>query len=1309
MKLKERILSILVSVAMVFSLLPAGAFAADTETVTIFTTNDIHGIVGASETAIGLAQAAAMKASTANSLLVDAGDAVQGASFATISQGEDVIKMMNAAGYDVMAAGNHEFDYGAEQLLKLADTADFPILSANVMKDGATLLESSTTVNVGDKTIGFVGITTKNTATSTNPEKLSGVTFGDEIKAAKDEIAKLKDTTDAIVLITHLGNNDVAVSCTSEALLDGLSVDELKEITAVIDGHSHTVEESTYTKNGVSIPVVQTGTQFTNIGKVEITFGANGASATCKVLDKATADKYPLNADGEAKKAVVEDVLKGIQSEQNKILGEELCQNLVPLWGGNIYWDYSESRIVEIPYGDFVTDAFAEYAREFAKNNGIDLPVIAVENGGGIANSLPAGTVTRRDVIEAFNHGNMVEVYEVTPQMLRTALEDGLKFMTGQDETGLLERTKVSGSFLQAGGFSYSYDPAGAEGKKVVDITLADGTKLDLNDNETKLLLATNNYVGTFAGIKEGEKRGELGGEDQIVMDYILANLKNGKLNYENIEPRIIIVNDKSPDTYTVSIPVKLADGTVLADTNFMISIDGADGVTVTTNEDSEIVLELKKGAHTIWLKEADDVNKPVYVNNYSGSGTVTTTEGYYKLGFTALSEEEYKAETEQQIKDYAERNISDIKKYLTYCEADAAEKAISRTEQLRDAAIKIIADYTTYEEIGELYDDFVDAEEIVYEVAALNDAVEYYKAETEDIVNEGILTREEADELIKTLEDIERNALENIGKLPAEGIIDKSFEILNAAFDEIDTTLIAINKDMVKDQVEKNKEYFQKAVDDNPDWFKYAPEGKTEQVLNDIITKLDGLLKEDETSTDLDAQVKLYNDTINGILSEWAELNTLCAKARISEVTQNVTDIIKEAEEIDGKDRSKMKAAIEALKAKAEKDVDALDDEDKVVKGNIAVEVMDAYIEVVDNFRTDVSAEYLEAFLVGVEKSYTDDIENFTMLTDEERVQYKKDLDEAIKSVRDEIATMTTAEIKENIKKYEGIVNLAYTKPLAASIVRNAKATVEGLNYVTEAEKAEVLKLIEDNNAAIQKIIADNDVYNWEITDELLSRIEEKADDLWHEDVFLWVDKYALEEYDAAIKEYGSKCTYITQEQLDQIRDLLKDTTASLSAEMKGAVGTDEEVEKINYYGETLQDMYDIAIEMIFKSNAQKGISAAASETKEAIKALEEKNGTDLSELTADIDKLEEDAENAMLDIKTEFGFISDKGAVAALYDEIAKIGAEYEAKIRAVLPEQDPDKSPETGFDMSAIAVLIALSGCFTVVLAKKKARSR
>ena len=211
----------------------------ESATVTIFTTNDMHGnLTGDGQSTIGVVQAAAIKASTPNALLVDAGDATQGASFASVSHGADVVRMMNEAGYDLMAAGNHEFDYGADVLLENAALADFPILAANVKREGKPLLDSSAVLTAAGYKIGFIGLTTVSTATSTNPALLTGVTFEDEVETAKKEIAALKDETDALVLICHLGDNEKAVSCTSEQLLNGLSQAEQEAVDAVIDGHS---------------------------------------------------------------------------------------------------------------------------------------------------------------------------------------------------------------------------------------------------------------------------------------------------------------------------------------------------------------------------------------------------------------------------------------------------------------------------------------------------------------------------------------------------------------------------------------------------------------------------------------------------------------------------------------------------------------------------------------------------------------------------------------------------------------------------------------------------------------------------------------------------------------------------------------------------------------------------------------------------------------------------------------------------------------------------------------------------------------
>lgn len=644
--MKKRLISIIMAAVLASSVFLTVSAAETTpseksgdNTVTIYTTNDIHGVVAQSNTAIGMAQAAGIAASTENSLLVDAGDATQGASFATITQGQDVIRMMNSAGYNVMAAGNHEFDYGTEQLMKNVGLADFPVLSANVLLNGAPMLEKNTIISVGNHKIGFIGLTTTATATSTNPSQLKGVEFEDELKTAKEQIAELSGKTDAIVLICHMGNNETAVGCTSGALLEGLSSEELSKVTAVVDGHSHTLEDGTY--GDTSIPVIQTGTAFTALGEITLTFDDNGVYASGDVMDYNEAMNFSLTADGEAKKQEVLNTLAEIQNEQNSVLEENLCINNTPLWGGYIYYDYAEPRIVETNYGDFVTDAFASYAREFAERQGLDLPVIAVENGGGISATLPYGQVKRGDVLNAFNHGNMVDVLRITPAQLYAAVESGLS-VTGQDETGLLIRERVSGSFLQASGFSYTYDPSRKSGEKVTNITLDGGKAVSRNDTNTQILLATNNYVSSFAAFANSEKLGELGGEDLIVENYILEQTQNGNipLSVPTNGERIMIANDCSPDTYEVKIPI--ADVTSKEDEEnadtlsgklVHIRVDNGEYNEYVIGADKTISLTLDKGPHTICLKEAND-SRPVYVNNYSGSGTVTTSEGYYKFGF---------------------------------------------------------------------------------------------------------------------------------------------------------------------------------------------------------------------------------------------------------------------------------------------------------------------------------------------------------------------------------------------------------------------------------------------------------------------------------------------------------------------------------------------------------------------------------------------------------------------------------------------------------------------------------------------------
>ena len=146
--MKNKPIAIVLALCLVFSLAvpssmwKAGAEETGTAEIVIYHTNDTHGYLsGDGSSVIGIDQVAGLKESTPGSILVDAGDATQGLPLASLTKGADVMELMNLAGYDLMTAGNHEFDFGTDQFLSNVALADFPILAANIYRDGQPLLQ----------------------------------------------------------------------------------------------------------------------------------------------------------------------------------------------------------------------------------------------------------------------------------------------------------------------------------------------------------------------------------------------------------------------------------------------------------------------------------------------------------------------------------------------------------------------------------------------------------------------------------------------------------------------------------------------------------------------------------------------------------------------------------------------------------------------------------------------------------------------------------------------------------------------------------------------------------------------------------------------------------------------------------------------------------------------------------------------------------------------------------------------------------------------------------------------------------------
>ncbi|RAA63709.1 bifunctional metallophosphatase/5'-nucleotidase, partial [Burkholderia multivorans] len=123
---------------------------------------------------IGMAKLKTVKQQENPDLMLDSGDAFQGLPISNNTKGADMANAMNEVGYDAMAVGNHEFDFGVEQAQKYKEQLNFPILSANTYKDGKLMFDPYTIVNKNGINYGIIGVTTPETAVKTHPDNIKG-------------------------------------------------------------------------------------------------------------------------------------------------------------------------------------------------------------------------------------------------------------------------------------------------------------------------------------------------------------------------------------------------------------------------------------------------------------------------------------------------------------------------------------------------------------------------------------------------------------------------------------------------------------------------------------------------------------------------------------------------------------------------------------------------------------------------------------------------------------------------------------------------------------------------------------------------------------------------------------------------------------------------------------------------------------------------------------------------------------------------------------------------------------------------------
>ena len=507
-----------------------------------------------------------------NVILVDAGDHIQGGTIGQITSGEAIIDIMNELEYDVVTLGNHEFDYGIEQLETIKNKLNCEYISSNYCykKNKESIYPPYKIIEKGGKKIGFIGVATPETLTKSYLITLlddKGELIYDfltenhnqelyeRVQKHIDELQEKK--VDYIIILAHMGKGgDSLEEDTSIELLKNL-----KNVNALIDGHTHLIySEKTPDKNNNNVILVQTGTKLTNIGV--LTIHENG-TLSHENIDEVPYDptlaEQTLNVTRSSKIRYVDkdmsefinDIYDSFSDKLNEVIGKS--DFLI-----NVYKNATEStdshtqlsRIGENALCNLVADSM----RELGEGD------ITILNAGTVRADINKGNITYQNVLNVLPYSDDIIVKEITGQTILEALEFGVRNFPEQNAR-----------FPQVSHITYKLDTSinssvvvdenkvfkklGGE-NRVYDIKI-NGEKLDLKKKYTissrYFILNGGDGYSMFANCETIKT--SLGVDNEVLLHYIRNN-SNGTIpiKYKAAEGRLLKTNGKIYDDISISL-----------------------------------------------------------------------------------------------------------------------------------------------------------------------------------------------------------------------------------------------------------------------------------------------------------------------------------------------------------------------------------------------------------------------------------------------------------------------------------------------------------------------------------------------------------------------------------------------------------------------------------------------------------------------------------------------------------------------------------------------------------------------------------
>ena len=558
-------LVMLLGLAMIFGTTamaeePASESTGLNQDLVVLFTSDVHCGVDQGFGYVGLqAVKEQMEAAGNHVILVDDGDSIQGEPLGTLTTGEESIELMNDMGYEIAIPGNHEFDYGMDRFLELAEMAEFPYIRCNFNKEGELIFDPYVIKEFDEVKVAFVGVTTPKTLTTSTPKYFkdeegnfiygfcqdeTGEGVYNAVQTAVDDARA--EGADYVFIMGHMGNEAECEPWTYADVIRNTS-----GIDVFLDGHSHDMDQVVMQdKDGKDVYRSACGTKMQGIGYARISAEDGSIETGVYTWDNDVSAPELMGISNDMTKELDEAT-----TELDEALSEVVAKTAVDLvindpevrdGDGN---PIRIIRMAETNLGDLCADAYLD-------QSGAD---IAFVNGGGIRVDIPAGDITLGDILKVHPFGNSMCVIEVTGQQILDALEWGAHAVPGEN-----------GGFLQVAGLTYEIHTyidssctqdentlfTGVDGEYRVKNVMVGGEPLDLEKTYT---LASHNYMlknqgdgyTMFSGCNILQDEVKL--DNQVLIDYITETL-GGVIGEEYADPygqgRIIAV-DEAPAAET--------------------------------------------------------------------------------------------------------------------------------------------------------------------------------------------------------------------------------------------------------------------------------------------------------------------------------------------------------------------------------------------------------------------------------------------------------------------------------------------------------------------------------------------------------------------------------------------------------------------------------------------------------------------------------------------------------------------------------------------------------------------------------------